>query len=105
VQAKREVDDSDPAVPELNDGQWTSAIEQVSDKTMSVVRPIKYKKEGDMFGKMIVQGRNQMLICILKQKMGDSPFAIWTLFDPQYNSMCEAEVKNIDLNEMEWTNI
>lgn len=94
VQARREVDDRDVPVPELNDGQWCSAIEQVSDKVLSTVRPIKYKHEGDMFGKMIVQGRNQMFLLLLKQKLGDAPFGIWTLFDPQYNQMCEAEEKH-----------
>ena len=101
VQARREVDDKNPQVPELNDGQWSSSTEQVSDKVLSVVRPIKYvNKEGDMFGKMMVQGRNQMLLCILKQKLGDCPWVIWTLFNPQYNQMVEAEVKNYDLNKM-----
>lgn len=100
VQARREVDDRDTAVPELNDAQWCSGVEQISDKVLSVVRPIKYKKEGDMFGKMLVQGRNQMCIVLLKQKMGDAPFVIWTTFDPQYNQMCEAEVREYDLNKI-----
>jgi len=101
VQARREVDDRDPAVPELNDGQWCSGVEQISDKVLSAVRPIKYKNEGELFGrKVIVQGRNQMLICLLKQKMGDAPFTVWTIFDPQYNSMMEAEERHYDLNKM-----
>jgi replicative DNA helicase len=101
VQARREVDDRDPAVPDLNDGQWCSGVEQVSDKVMSVVRPIKYRKEGDLFGKkVLVQGRNQMLITVLKQKLGDAPFSVWTIFDPQYNRMMEAEERNYDLNKM-----
>ena len=105
VQARREVDDRDVPVPELNDAQWCSGVEQVSDKVLSVVRPIKYKNEGEMFGKMVVQGRNQMLICLLKQKMGDAPYTIWTTFDPQYNSMCEAEVKSINLTEQAWSDV
>lgn len=101
VQARREVDDKDPAIPELADGQWCSGVEQVSDKVMSTVRPIKYKKEGELFGKNhIVQGRNQMVIVLLKQKMGDAPFVVWTMFDPQYNKMYEAEEKYYDLNKM-----
>jgi replicative DNA helicase len=109
VQARREVDDRDPAVPELNDGQWTSAIEQVSDKVMSVVRPVKYKDEGEMFGKTIVMGRNQMLICLLKQKMGDAPFTFWTTFDPQYNRMIESEEINYTSrnlnNPADWSDV
>lgn len=100
VQARREVDDYNVQVPELNDGQWCSGVEQVSDKMFSVVRPIKYVEEGKLFGKMLVQGRNQMCIVLLKQKLGDAPFVFWTLFDPQYNSMCEAEEKYYDLNKM-----
>lgn len=104
VQARREVDDRDVPVPELNDGQWCSSVEQVSDKILSVVRPIKYRKEGDLFGKkVLVQGRNQMLICILKQKLGDAPFTIWVTFDPQYNQMCEAEEKDYNLTEEAWS--
>ena len=106
VQARREVDDRDVPVPELADGQWTSAIEQVSDKVLSVTRPIKYKNEGELFGKkVIVQGRNQMLLCLLKQKMGDAPYTIWTNFDPQYNKMIEAEERNINLTEEAWSDL
>jgi replicative DNA helicase len=103
VQARREVDDRDVPVPELNDGQWSSSVEQTSDKILSVVRPIKYKKEGEFFGKMLVQGRNQMLLCILKQRLGDCPWTIWTIFDPQYNKMCEAEERNVNLTEEAWS--
>jgi len=103
VQARREVDDRDPAIPELADGQWSSSVEQTSDKILSVVRPIKYKKEGETFGKMIVQGRNQMLLCILKQRLGDSPWLIWTNFDPQYNRMIDAEVRDYNLTEEAWS--
>jgi replicative DNA helicase len=106
VQARREVDDRDPAVPELNDGQWCSGVEQVSDKVLSVVRPIKYKDEGELFGKkVVVQGRNQMCIVLLKQKLGDAPFVVWTIFDPQYNSMIEAEERNYNLTQEAWSDI
>jgi replicative DNA helicase len=100
VQARREVDDRDVAVPELNDGQWCSSIEQVSDKVFSCVRPIKYKRESEMFGKTIVEGRNQMLLVLLKQKMGDAPFTFWMTFDPRYNLLHEAEEKNYDLTHV-----
>jgi replicative DNA helicase len=105
VQARREVDDRDFPVPELNDGQWSSSVEQTSDKILSVVRPIKYKKEGELFGKMVVQGRNQMLLCILKQRLGDCPWTIWTQFDPQYNQMIEMEERNINFTEQAWSDV
>jgi len=103
VQARREVDDRDPAVPDLADGQWCSGVEQISDRILSVVRPIKYKDEGQSFGKMIVQGRNQMLLCILKQRMGDAPWLVWTTFNPQYNQMVDAEVREYNLTEEAWS--
>jgi replicative DNA helicase len=105
VQARREVDDRDEPVPELNDGQWSSSVEQTSDKILSVVRPIRYKREGESFGKMIVQGRNQMLLCILKQRLGDAPWTIWTEFNPQYNRMIEAETRDINLTERAWSDV
>jgi replicative DNA helicase len=98
-QARREVDDRQVQIPELNDSQWSSAGEQVSDKMLSVVRPIKYRHEGESFGKTLVEGRNQMVIAILKQKMGDAPFVVWTIFDPQYNRMIETEERNYNFNK------
>jgi len=94
VQAKREVDKYNPQIPEMGDGQWTSAIEQVSDRVFASVRPIKcVKKEGDMFGKTVVTGRNQCLLVLWKQKLEDCPFFWWLTFDPQYNRLNEADVR------------
>ncbi len=99
-QARREVDDRDVPIPEMNDSQWCSGAEQVSDKMLSVVRPVKYRKEGENFGKTIVEGRNQMLIALLKQKLGDSNCVFWVTYDPRYNLLNEAEERNYDLNKM-----
>jgi replicative DNA helicase len=107
VQAKREVDQYKVQIPEMGDGQWTSAIEQVSDRVMACVRPIKcVQKEGDMFGKTIVEGRNQCLLVLWKQKLGDCPFFWWLEFDPRYNRLNEAEereYKTINLTEAAWS--
>jgi len=70
VQARREVDDMMPPIPAEDDGQWTSNIEQTSDKVVSLVRPRKYKKDGEEFGSITVEGNAQMLISVLKQKLG-----------------------------------
>ncbi|MHA2136011.1 MAG: DnaB-like helicase C-terminal domain-containing protein [Candidatus Thorarchaeota archaeon] len=100
VQAKREVDNHDPAIPGMEDGQWTSNIEQTSDKILSVVRPRKYKNEGDFFGKnVIVKGHSQMLVSILKQKLGKDNIAKWVYFDPAYNQLDELEMNHYDLNK------
>ena len=106
VQAKREVDEKNPQIPEIGDGQWTSAIEQVSDRVMASVRPIKYKKESEFFGKTLVEGRNQCLLVLWKQKLGDCPFFWWLTFDPQYNRLNEAEeriYKTVNLTEEAWS--
>lgn len=98
VQARREVDLADPQIPGEDDGQWTSNIEQTSDKIFSLVRPRKYKKEGEMFGSKEVHGNDQMVISVLKQKLGPANFARWVKFDPVYNKLDELEVKRQGVN-------
>lgn len=101
VQARREVDAREVPVPMMDDGQWTSAIEQVSDKSLSVMRPRKYKQEGEFIGKKnptIVEGENQMLVSLLKQKLGVANKTYWVYFNPIYNRLDELEMRNIDLN-------
>lgn len=91
IQARREVDTHDPAIPMLDDGQWTSNIEQTSDKLISVVRPRKYKKEGELFASARVEGHCQMYISLLKQKLGIDNTGYWVYFDPVYNKLDELE--------------
>jgi replicative DNA helicase len=97
VQANREVDDRIPPIPQMDDGQWTSNIEQAGDKILSVVRPRKYRKEGEDFGSTTVKGNCQMLISILKQKMGAANEAKWVYFDPEYNILDALELRNDNL--------
>lgn len=94
VQARREVDERSPQIPELDDGQWTSNIEQTSDRVLSIVRPINYVKEGEMFGKTLIEGRNQAIISILKQKLGPANLPVWVYFQPEYNKLDELERNN-----------
>jgi replicative DNA helicase len=94
VQACREVDDRNPPIPQMEDGQWTSNIEQAGDKILSVVRPRKYRKEGEDFGSTTVKGNCQMLISILKQKMGPANECKWVRFDPEYNILDDLEMRN-----------
>lgn len=106
VQARREVDDLKVQIPEQNHAQWTSNIEQSSDRIISLVRPRKYRKEGEMFGSRKVEGQNQLLTNVLKQKLGDSNFAEWLSFNPIYNRLDEAELINPvpdDPKEDAWT--
>lgn len=97
VQATRDVDHRDLPIPQMDDGQWTSNIEQTSDKIFSVVRPRKYRNEGERFGSVIIQGHCQMLVSILKQKLGPDNKAYWVYFDPVYNKLDELEMHRIDL--------
>lgn len=87
VQAKRDVDNRDLQIPQLADGQETANIEQSSDKVFSVVRPCKYRKTGETFGSVIVSGYKQMLVSLLKQKLGVDNISEWITFDPAINSV------------------
>lgn len=94
VQAKREVDSKKPLpIPGLNDAQWTSGVEQISDVIISTVRPSKYMDSGQMFGSVLVEGHAQMLVTVVKQKLGQDNVAKWVYFDPVYNKLDELEMK------------
>lgn len=97
-QAKADIDSRQLPIPDLNSGQWTSNVEQASDKIFGLVRPRVYKKEGEFFGKMEVRGHTQMLVSLIKQKLGPANVAKWVYFAPEYNKLDELEVKYADLN-------
>lgn len=92
VQASREVESSNPPIPEMHHAQWTSNIEQSSDRVISLVRPRRYKQEGALFGSRTVSGHNQLLVSVLKQKLGEANFVDWLSFNPIYNRLDEAEI-------------
>lgn len=94
VQATRDVDKWDLPIPTMDSGQWTSNVEQASDKVITLVRPRKYRGEGDLFGDVVVQGDLQMLVTIAKQKLGKDNWAKWVSFDPVYNRLDEMELRN-----------
>lgn len=99
VQATRDVDarsklgGNNLPIPGMDDGQWTSNIEQTSDHILSLVRPRKYRNEGETFGSVTVSGHCQILISVLKQKMGASNFARWEYYDPIFNKLDELEIQ------------
>jgi Replicative DNA helicase len=94
VQASREVESLKLPIPEMHHAQMTSNIEQSSDRVLSLVRPRRYRKEGEQFGNVIVSGHNQLLITVLKQKLGEGNFSEWTTFNPIYNKLDAAELLN-----------
>lgn len=99
VQARREVDTRQVPIPAMDDGQWTSAIEQQSDGMLSVTRPSHYKQEGESFDGVAVQGHTQMIVSCLKRKLGPENFKQWVSFAPEYNRLDEAEMKHFDPNK------
>lgn len=92
VQAKRDVDRRDTPIPLMDDGQWTSTIEQFSDGVLSLVRPCLYPKTD--FDGVGVTGKEQMLISCLKRKLGPANFKGWVKFSPKFNELNDAEVKS-----------
>lgn len=94
VQARREVDESEDKIPHEDDGQWSSNIEQTFDKLISIMRPRKYFAEGEVHLDMLIQGNAQMLVSVLKQKLGPANFTRWVYFDPVYNKLDELEIIN-----------
>jgi replicative DNA helicase len=93
VQARREVDDSTEKIPSLDDGQWTSNVEQTCDKVISLMRPCNYYQDNEMCLDHRVEGTGQMVVDILKQKLGPANFRRWVYFDPIYNKLEELETR------------
>lgn len=94
VQANREVEQLKLPIPEMQHAQWTSNIEQSSDRVLSLVRPRRYRKDGETFGSKMVSGQNQLLVSVLKQKLGEGNFAEWSSFNPIYNKLDDKELEN-----------
>lgn len=91
IQARREVDDSDDKVPTIDDGQWTSNIEQSCDKLIALMRPANYSKQGEQLAGLTVDGNCQMVVDMLKQKLGPANFRKYVYFDPIYNKLEELD--------------
>lgn len=97
AQAVRDVDgrmkpgSKELPIPGVDDGQWSSNIEQTSDHVISLVRPRKYCKSGDQFGSITVSGQDQLLVSVLKQKLGASNFGRWIKYDPIFNKLNDSE--------------
>ena len=82
----------------MDDGQWTSTIEQFSDGFLSVMRPAHYRKVGEDFMGISV-AREDMLVSVLKRKLGPDNFSKWVKFEPEYNKLDEAELKNVTFED------
>ena len=93
VQASREVENLEFPVPEMHHAQWTSNVEQSSDRVFSLLRLRRYAQEGEQLGGYVVKGQNQLIVRCLKQKLGEANMDILVNVDPIYN--------RLDDNEME----
>lgn len=97
VQAKREVDRRDVQIPMMDDGQWSSTIEQFSDGVISLVRPCLYPKKD--FAGVEVSGSQQLLVSFLKRKLGPANFNGWVHIEPRYNMLSEAEIREYNFRQ------
>lgn len=97
IQAKREVDRRDVQIPLMDDGQWSSTIEQFSDGVLSLVRPCLYPKKE--FDGVAVVGTQQLLVSCLKRKLGPANFNRWVHIEPKYNVLSEAEIKEYNFRK------
>jgi replicative DNA helicase len=101
VQAKREVDQRNVKIPDQDDGQWTSGIEQQSDGMLSVCRPSHYVSEGCEFDdgveKVTIKGHDDMVIKCCKRKMGPENFHQWVKFRPEFNKLVETELRSYNV--------
>lgn len=95
VQASREVEQLEIPIPEMHHAQWTSNIEQSSDRCLALVRPRRYREEGEQFGSRIVRGQSQLIISTLKQKLGEANFVDWVELNPIYNTINDKEMEVI----------
>lgn len=96
VQASRDVDSYPKLrIPTMRDGQWSSTIEQTSDKVLGVTRPILYLKEGSELrreGLRYAVGDRTVVCKVLKQRWGPAGDKIFILdFDPATCSISPQE--------------
>ena len=104
VQANRSVDARTVKLAEQNEAQWSSAIEQTSDKMFSLWRPARTE---EMLGNHIEMENGQryevtptlMLIRMIKQRFAQGRHTWAMHFDPAYLKLAELELRTTNLNE------
>lgn len=94
IQARREVDQRQAKIPEMNDCQWGSSIEQAMDKLFSIWRPCTTEDEGtliELMNKRYAVTDTLAVVRMLKQR-GDQGRYTWIMyFAPQYLRLAEME--------------
>jgi len=96
VQAGRSVDERDIKIPEMRDGQWSSSIEQTSDKVFGLWRPAQTERIGQAIAigdQTYTVQENLLIIRLLKQR-GEQGRHTWPMFfDPAYLKLAELETR------------
>ncbi len=100
VQAKREVDARAVKLAEMDDGQWSSCIEQTSDKVFSLWRPARTEDRGSLIrlqdGTEYIVSDTLLIIRLLKQR-GERGRHTWAMyFDPAYLKLAELETRYME---------
>lgn len=91
VQATRDVDKKEIKIPDIDDGQETSNIEQSSDKSFGLWYPIKTEQENSMVGDAERVTPNLLFLKLLKQKLGSAPHTFALYVDPERNIIAGRE--------------
>lgn len=104
VQAGRQVDAKDFKIPVMADAQWSSAIEQDTDKFFGLWRPILTDKEKPPIpigAKQYPITENLLVVQMSKQRFGPSGFTWGMHFGPAQLKLCELELRVARLNNPE----
>lgn len=101
VQASREVDRRDEKIPRMDDAQWSSAIEQTSDKVFGLWRPCQTEPPNSppvLLGDREFEINERLLIMRLLKQRGDQGRHTWALyFAPEYLKLAELETRHTEL--------
>lgn len=99
VQSGRAVDDYKDPIPTMKDAQWSSAIEQVADKQISLWRPTKThdpedKPTVEIGGHAYKNDESLLVIKLLKQRF-EQGYGVWAIrFKPQTLEVFDYQLNN-----------
>ena len=102
VQASRAVDSRMEKIPQMQDAQWASSIEQTSDKIFSLWRPYQTEDRGKRikFGEREIEVTENLLILRLLKQRGDRGRHTWAMyFDPAYLKLAELDTRQEEAKE------
>lgn len=96
IQASRDVDRRRDKIPEPDDCQWGSSIEQAADKLFGLWRPIKTEGRDaepiEFRGKLLPITENLFFLRMIKQRWEQGRHTWALYFSPQYLRLAELEM-------------